>query len=182
MEQVNDSIAQIKKFIELLETRARLSSALTHDMIQLLEPTVIQALHEVMQVDADNVSWVDVNVIDHMVVLDAIVSVRIDALSTFMLSITPPENLQMADEDDDVLEQVVKIGIPADLVFTNKQKIIDFINDTSTVTRKTYDGDVRQAIADAKAEASIGTMEDFDLSQLSADQRLALRSSKKVMH
>lgn len=184
MDQVNDSINQIKKFIELLETRTKITTAITQDMIQLLGPTVIEALHEVMQVADENVTWVDVNVIEHMVVLDAVVSMKIDDLSPFMLSITPPENLQLAEDDSDVLEQVVKIGIPADLCFTTKQKIVDFINDTSTVTRKVYHGGSMEDNIAAATASTASESKDFDLSQLTAEQRASFMypDSKKVVH
>lgn len=95
----------------------------TQDIVNVIGPTVLEALYEVFEVPQDAVRWLDFQSTDNLLIV--ICSIKYNP------SISIPEFIKRTREAiehvENEVEQPVRIGIPYELVLSDPEEIVDFI-------------------------------------------------------
>lgn len=113
------------KFVQrLFEERDAAYIASTQLIVDVIGPTVLEALYEVFNVPTDHVRWLDFQTTPNLLIVIC------------SISFNPSEGIPefIADTTDDVpmvnqvIDQTVRIGIPYEIVMADPEKIVEFLD------------------------------------------------------
>jgi hypothetical protein len=108
---------------ELFATREAMYSDITQDIVDLIGPTVLEALYRLIDVPTDAIRWLDFKSTDNLVIVMCGV--------TYNPSVTVPKFI--TDTALEVIysptpvEQTVRIGIPYEMVLAAPEDILAFL-------------------------------------------------------
>jgi hypothetical protein len=162
-----DQLEKIKQLVALFEARDQLYQQSTEKIFESIGETTLEALVTLFGVPYENVSWLETQLIDTVIVIVASISYGEDQL-------VPPviQALSPAAEHGHPSIRLFRIGLPLDVVFLPKEEIVDYLVKTAeAVTNKMK---ARQA---PKGEGNVpvkvvSPQPEFDTSGLSREQVL----------
>jgi len=155
---------------ELFNQREFAYLTLSQDILDEIGPTVLDAVIEMLNLDDEDVSWEDIQLIDDVITLVAFVLYRPGDIAT----IETKEKVLITEETVDIYKRVIRIGIPLDVAETGtKENIITFLRNIQATkdANKTTDPDTK-----ASEPKMNLTYDGFDMSELSDEQLRQLQS------
>lgn len=123
----NEEKLKAVDILSLFEERARWVQAYTDSLFEAIRPTALEALTVVFNTPFESISWLDITLVENVVVISAIVSYDDDAAI--------PEIIEKVSTDVQGLPQgekairlyrLVRVGIPVELILEPKENIIGF--------------------------------------------------------
>ena len=150
-------VEQGNRLVKLLEERDAAYARHTDVIIDVIGPTVLSALIELFEVPIESISWLEIQVSENILVV------------TSSVTYNPNENIprivsgiQAEAQEDETstshAERLVRVGIPVELIFSPKERIIAFLTNI-------LETGIAQRVGGG-AEPST----EFDPSQLTRDQ------------
>lgn len=126
-----DKVEQLEKLeqvLKLFHLRAITFNKTTETILSILGNTVIAALYDVFDASYENVSWDDISVVDHYIVLLATISYPLDKeIPEIIQAIGQPSMNKNASSS----EKIVRIGIPITKIFDDKDELVNHIKQTT---------------------------------------------------
>lgn len=143
----------------------------TEEIVNILGPTVLEAVYQFLELPDETITWSDFQVIDGILMIFATVN-----LST--VGITPKiERLTSSmDSDSNSIERIIRIGFPLPIVTQPLDQVIKFLADHSDPAQMNDDDDMSEydeddgEIFSTVAPAMVASAQSFDVGQLSKDQ------------
>ena len=162
-----DQLEKIKQLVALFETRDQLYQQSTEKIFESIGETTLEALVTLFGVPYENVSWLETQLVDNVMVLVASITYGNDQR-------VPPviQALSPASEDGHPSIRLFRVGLPLDVVFLPKEEIVDYLVKTAeTVVNKMK---ARQAPKsdDSVPVKVVSPQPEFDTSGLSREQVL----------
>jgi hypothetical protein len=126
MEQINPK--QVK-LIELFEKREEAYQQATRGLLDNVS-NITEAMTMLIGLPADQIKWVDIEYADTLLVMHIIINYDPCSTPAFVTNFAPPlEDVDRDGEGDIVnIEQLLRIGIPQDLIFAPPTDIVNFFN------------------------------------------------------
>ncbi|MGZ8924286.1 MAG: hypothetical protein ACXW2E_00250 [Nitrososphaeraceae archaeon] len=145
-----DETAQLEEFISTIKQRDQALGQYTIKLFSLIHDTFISALIELLDIPVSNIEWVDLFILDKIVIVTCtIIECDRTSLSPF---------LKFALDGHDGMDSI-RIGLPIYYIFKDKEIIKDFL---TTVIKE------RQAKTQkVESEFDITKLSQFQLEQLS---------------
>ncbi|TFH10490.1 MAG: hypothetical protein E4H14_02395 [Candidatus Thorarchaeota archaeon] len=167
-----DLLDKLDSFISLFEERDSLYKKSTETIILAVENTALAALYELFDVPKDDVAWMEVQLFEDLLLL--ICSITYDG-KTEASSIIQ----QLAPVPAEITHQpharIIRIGVPLQLIFSSKKKIIKYMNEQVAKQFPKDDGAIpadensttEKAI---ESESSTIAQDGFNSAELSREQ------------
>lgn len=99
-------------------------------------PNVTRALFDLIDIPEENMSWVDADIMDDLLVVAVTVSYAPDETPVFIRTYAPL-NSMVDDDDVENIEQLIRVGIPLVMVFEPSIDIITFLKSVTQPTTAT---------------------------------------------
>lgn len=169
MEQ--DQLEKIKHLVSLFEERDRLYTQSTEKIFSTVGPTALEALVALFNVPYENVSWLETQLIDNIMLIVASITYG-DGQKV------PPviQALSPVPEDGQASIRLFRVGLPLELIFQPKQEITDYLMETAGVAahraraRQGPQLTPEQQQQEANKMTIHGPQPEFDTSHLSHEQ------------
>lgn len=114
--------ANIERLIELFEKRERLYQQTTGQICELLGPTALEALIEVFDAPYENVTWLEVQLVEDVLLIVA--SIAYDEGQK-----VPPAIQELSPlPEDEASIRLFRIGLPVELIFQPKVEILEYLS------------------------------------------------------
>ncbi len=112
------------KFVQrLFEERDAAYIASTQLIVDVIGPTVLEALYEVFNVPTDHVRWLDFQTTPNLLIVICSISFNpTEGIPEFVEDTT--NDVPMVNQ---VIDQTVRIGIPYEIVMADPEKIVEFL-------------------------------------------------------
>lgn len=100
--------------------------ASTQLIVDVIGPTVLEALYEVFNVPVDDVKWLDFSQTDNLLIVVCSIAFNPqEGIPEFIEDTIETNSIPNVNE---VIEQNVRVGIPYELVMKDPEEIVDFID------------------------------------------------------
>jgi hypothetical protein len=169
-----DQSQKIKHLVSLFEMRDRLYQESTEKIFEAIGPTALEALVSLFNVSYENVSWLEVQLIDNIMLIVA--SITYNDGQTVPAII---QTLSPIPESGQATVRLFRVGLPLELLFQPKQQIVDYLTKTAekTIDRSKVRAQQLQIqhrhMTDTNVPIS-GPQPEFDTSKLTHEQRQQL--------
>lgn len=126
MEQ--DQLEKIKHLVSLFEGRDKLYQKSTEKIFETVGPTALEALVTLFNVPFENVSWLETQLVDNIMLLVASIIYGDDQK-------VPPviQALSPMPEDGRASVRLFRVGLPLELIFRPKEEIVGYLMETAGV-------------------------------------------------
>lgn len=146
----------------LFDDRHELYQLATENILKLIEPTVIAALRKILSAKKNAITWMDVELSDNFLLMVGSVNYKRDEAPPEILASTA----KIITEDGNV-DYVFRVGLPVDVVFSNEEYIVEYINNIKDDEQQEVD-DTVEIIDDGSQ--SVALTSNFDPSALTEEQ------------
>lgn len=164
---MNTELKQLSELLVIMDAREEIINKLTNKILYKLEPNVLAVLNKLLGIPVDDISWIDVQVIDNVLLLTCTVVYDPFLVTPFI------EKLFIADPEDfleNTVHKMIRIGVPTPYIFGPTQVLFDFFNDLADNANLGNN----KVIVDNIQESSDNTPSAFHISDLSQEQRQQL--------
>lgn len=141
---MDNNLKQIQQLLLLFADREKSRNEYNQQIVKVLAPTTLSAVVELLGVPHDDIMWVDIDVVDSILLVvcqvtydpNTELSPTLRQLVGPQLGETPATNVR--------IERIFHFGLPLAVVFSSKEDIIDFLH-KSTASSKIEDVDKTNA-------------------------------------
>ena len=159
--------ANILRLIELFEERDKLYQSSTEQICDLIGPTTLEALIDVFNVPPENVTWLEVQLVEDILLLVA--SIAYDEgqrVPDLILALSP------LPDDGQPSIRLFRVGLPVDLIFQPKTEILEYLKKASQLRMNPHEGSVPIVHDEESVEIPVHhePQEEFDTSGLTHEQ------------
>lgn len=164
---MNIELQELSDLLLLVDAREKCMNELTTNILDKLEDNVLAVLHQLLGIPTEDVSWVDVQVLDNVLLLTCTISYDPLMITPFIqkLFIYDPE-----DDMDNVVHKMIRIGVPTAYIFGSIDTLFEFFN--SLADSALTDN---QLIVDNRDNRVDNSNSTFNISQLTDEQVQQLR-------
>jgi t-SNARE complex subunit (syntaxin) len=132
-------------------------------------PQVTEALRAMLQLPEEDVQWLEIDVMDDIVMVGIAIRFPPDHIPMFVQIFAPDSiNTNEVTSDVEVIKQLIRVGLPLDLVEHPVQDIVQFFHDLAPALA-THDDD-SDGIDDYTNELPTPAEPIFDSSELTPEQ------------
>jgi hypothetical protein len=105
-------------------------------------PHVTEALQTMLQLPDDDIQWLEIDVMEDLVMIGIAIRFPPDDIPVFV-QIFAPDSIESSEITDDVeaIKQLIRVGLPLDLVEQPVQDIVQFFHDLAPALSNHDDGD-----------------------------------------
>jgi len=122
MEQNSDSLKDLQSLFRL---REQAYSRITKEVLERIGPTVLSALYEFFEVPYESISWIDLQMVEDVLLIVAVVSYKgSDAIPELVKKLAPMADNMPPTEEITEIQRMMRIGIPADCIFKTKDEVL----------------------------------------------------------
>lgn len=163
---VDDTADKFKQLASLFKHRDQVYEKATSAILDMLGPTVLEALYSMFNAKYEDVQWIEVQVHDGVLLIVASVFYPKDT--------PPPKNIELLSpatpEGSDLVGRVFRIGIPMNIVFTSKEEVSQYL--VEATKKATTKAEQLQRTERIQRELQMGhdIEEEFDKTTLTKEQ------------
>jgi hypothetical protein len=161
---MEDGIANLEQLISLMQERDEVHAEYTVAIANMLHPTVLSALQEILGARNDQIEWTEIVISPEDLTLRIMCAVTYserDNIPAFVVASTPAEGLG-AEGDT----RMIRVGIPITYSLRPKEEIVAFFHQLITDGQQTSTGYEASEVIEPTPASTL----QFDLSNLSKDQ------------
>lgn len=156
---------------ELFNQREFAYLTLSQDILDEIGPTVLDAALEMLNIEDEDVSWEDVQLVDDVITLVAFVLYRPGDIAITEAK----EKVLITEENMDIYKRIIRIGVPLNIAETGtKEDIITFLKNIQATKNANNSNEPDTKMLEAKMKL---TYDGFDTSDLSDDQLSQLQNN-----
>jgi hypothetical protein len=123
MEPMNIELEQLSEFLLLMEKREETITDLTNEILDRIEPYVLDVLYELFDLPISDVDWVDVQVINKILMVTSAVAYDPHNIPQFIKKLFVPDR---SDYNEEVVHKMIQVGIPISYIFGPREKLLEF--------------------------------------------------------
>lgn len=105
-----------------------------------LIPNVVDALMDMIQLPSEDIKWVEIDITDDIVIIGMAIRFPANDIPMFV-QIFAPSSVEDIDADADVINQLIRVGLPLGLVDQSVMDIIHFFHDLANGIETDQAGD-----------------------------------------
>lgn len=175
---MDEKLKQLESLLAMFDARDQMWAKHNRQIGNVIAPTVLEALYELLELDHDSVEWVDLQIMENIMLI--ICNVTYDPVNTQSRFLQRVDEAQRPDTPIQV-QRFLRIGVPLAIVFSDKKDIKEFLLRIPVETTDDDGGEVEiETVASEEDEASPPALNvpkrrgaevmGFDASELSDDQ------------
>jgi hypothetical protein len=163
---MNIEMEQLSELMRLIEKREEIIDDLTAEIMDRIEPYVLDVLYELFNLPEEDVKWLDIQNVDNILMLTCSVAFDPRKIPPYIakLFIPDPEDLY-----ENIVHKMIRIGVPMALIFGPRYKVVEFFNDVANVAEE------QNKIFVEKQEKMMDNVKSFRASGLTDEQKRALK-------
>lgn len=121
---MDEKLKQLESLLSMFDARDQMWAKHNRQIGSVITPTVLEALYELLELDHDSVEWVDLQIMEN--VLLVICNVTYDPATTKSNFLQRVDDAQQPTTPIQV-QRFLRIGVPLAIVFADKASIKDFL-------------------------------------------------------
>lgn len=158
----NDQLAKLKHLVTLFAKRDQLYQRATEDIVQVVGPTTLKALVTMFNVPFENVTWIELQVVEELLVIVASIVYEEDQ--------QPPAVIQALSPMPDTMEpsiRLFRVAVPLEVVFQPAEEILQYFKKTAEEAAAKAQAQSETVVSD---DAVPVTTQQFNLKELTPEQ------------
>lgn len=129
---MDNSLKQIQQLLILFADREKSRSEYNQQIVEVLAPTTLCAVIELLGVPHEDIMWVDIDVVDSILLV--VCQVTYDPNTELSPTLCQLVGPQLTESSDDIrIERIFHFGLPLAVVFASKEDIIDFLHKATLI-------------------------------------------------
>lgn len=179
---MDEKLKQLEKLLSMFDARDNMWGKHNRQIGNVIAPTVLEALYELLELDHDSVEWVDLQIMENVMLI--ICNVTYDPATTQSVFLQRVDDAERPDTPIQV-QRFLRIGVPLAIVFATKDEIKEFLlripietSDGDTIGEDEFkldrDTDLAPPTIENPNRSSYSVLKGFDASELNADQLKSL--------
>jgi hypothetical protein len=150
--------------VEMFEDRDEFYKQTTARILDYIGPTALEALINLFDVPVENVTWIEVQLIENIVLIIVSIDYEKDQpVPSAILELSP----NIPTSIGNTVTRLLRIGLPIDQIFDSSETIYEYL--IATVKEIT-----NQREAQPNTTRQSKPVEEFDMTELSHEQRFQL--------
>lgn len=121
---MDDKLKKLEILLSMFDARDTMWSKHNRQIATIIQPTVLEALVSLFDVGTDNIEWVDLQIMDTVMLI--VCNVVYDPATTLSQFLNRIDSVKRPDTPIQV-QRFLRIGIPLAIVFSTKEEIIKFL-------------------------------------------------------
>lgn len=172
---MDEKLKQLENLLAMFDARDQMWAKHNRQIGNIIAPTVLEALYELLELDHDSVEWVDLQIMENIMLI--ICNVTYDPATTQSRFLQRVDDAQTPETPIQV-QRFLRIGVPLAIVFSDKDAIKEFLMRIPVETTEDDDSDVDvervsfddQSDEEPQSNRSGSAVMGFDTTNLSEDQ------------
>lgn len=172
---MDDLIKKLEMLLTMFDTRDNTFSKNTRQIASVIQPTVLEALYDLFELERDQIEWLDLQVLETMLLV--VCNVTYDPATNTSQFLSKVDEAQRPETPIQV-QRLLRVGVPLVLVFSPKDEIKDFLLNVPVETTDVVDEDVPVGLYERMANELSSKSQQvmgFDTDGLSDDQVAKLK-------
>ena len=121
---MDEKLKQLESLLSMFDARDQMWAKHNRQIGNVIAPTVLEALYELLELDHDSVEWVDLQIMENIMLI--ICNVTYDPATTQSKFLHRVDEANRPDTPIQV-QRFLRIGVPLAIVFTEKKDIKEFL-------------------------------------------------------
>ena len=121
---MDEKLKQLESLLSMFDARDQMWAKHNRQIGNVIAPTVLEALYELLELDRDSVEWVDLQVMENILLI--ICNVTYDPATTQSSFLHRVDEAQRPETPIQV-QRFLRIGVPLAIVFSDKHDIKEFL-------------------------------------------------------
>lgn len=121
---MDEKLKQLESLLSMFDARDQMWAKYNRQIGNVIAPTVLEALYELFELDYDSVEWVDLQIMENILLL--ICNVTYDPATTQSAFLHRVDEAQRPETPIQV-QRFLRIGVPLAIVFSPKDEIKEFL-------------------------------------------------------
>ena len=121
---MDEKLKQLESLLAMFDARDQMWAKHNRQIGNIIAPTVLEALYELLELDHDSVEWVDLQIMENIMLI--ICNVTYDPVTTQSRFLQRVDEAQRPDTPIQV-QRFLRIGVPLAIVFSDKKDIKEFL-------------------------------------------------------
>lgn len=121
---MDEKLKQLETLLTMFDARDSMWAKHNKQIAGVIAPTVLAALYELFELDVDSIEWVDLQIMDSIVLI--VCNVTYDPVNTQSSFLHRIDEAALPDTPIQV-QRYLRIGVPLAIVFSPKDEIKEFL-------------------------------------------------------
>lgn len=121
---MDEKLKQLESLLSMFDARDQMWAKHNRQIGNVIAPTVLEALYELLELDHDSVEWVDLQIMENIMLI--ICNVTYDPATTQSQFLHRVDEAQQPSTPIQV-QRFLRIGVPLAIVFSDKKDIKEFL-------------------------------------------------------
>lgn len=121
---MDEKLKQLESLLAMFDARDQMWAKHNRQIGNVIAPTVLEALYELLELDHDSVEWVDLQIMENIMLI--ICNVTYDPATTQSTFLQRVDEAQRPETPIQV-QRFLRIGVPLAIVFSPKDEIKEFL-------------------------------------------------------
>lgn len=173
---MDEKLKQLETLLNMFDARDSMWAKHNKQIAGVVAPTVLEALYELFDLDNDSIEWVDLQIMDNIMLI--VCNVTYDPVTTQSTFLHRIDEAARPDTPIQV-QRYLRIGVPLAIVFSPKDEIKEFLmrvpvestNDNNEdLSDEVFEPDHPELTAAIPQRSTGSKVHGFDTSTLDEDQ------------
>lgn len=121
---MDEKLKQLETLLTMFDARDSMWVKHNKQIAGVIAPTVLEALYELFELDTDSIEWVDLQIMDNIMLI--VCNVTYDPVNTRSSFLHRIDEAALPDASIQV-QRYLRIGVPLAIVFSPKDEIKEFL-------------------------------------------------------